>query len=149
MKLWSKQSGGIGVVACSGDGETWLVERADRTKSGDRLPKRKCLEIVNAIDRKTRATTAMLEADPFLGVLQASFSRDGTILVTSEGISTCAIRDGRVGEILYELKNYSVDRLVALAISPDGTHLVTMGELGHPYDDGIILWELTLENAGK
>ena len=45
---------------------------------------------------------------------------------------------------LHTIRHYEADRVVALALSPEGKRLLTMGYPGKGID-GVVLWELAFE----
>lgn len=136
---------GMAFLAASADRGTWLVQTRDPPASGaDSRPSpdmdamlRTHVEIRDAVSQKPRARLKGL-------VNLAAFSADGRILVTSES-HVVVIHDGRTGAVLLQLDHYQGDRVVALAISPDGRHLLTMGRPTDPSDSGTVLWDLAFE----
>jgi WD40 repeat protein len=141
----------IGILACSSGKDSWLVVRGERQETWGRP--RTGIEIWDAKSRKVRAKIGLtpVEGDDS-GLTQAAFSSDGSILVTGDGFKRAVIRDGHTGEILHTVRHYEGDRLVAVAISPDGRHLLTMGRPREREDEdvaGVVLWELTFDHVGK
>jgi WD40 repeat protein len=136
---------GVRILAMSGDRGSWLV--AVGGGCGETIERTTAVEVWDA---KTRKPRARIEVDPestfsaFTGVCQGAFSADGTILVTGD-FRVVDIRDGRTGAILHTIRHYDGDRVVALAISPDGRHLLTMGRPTNHEDDGVVLWQLSFE----
>src|SRR5262249_12134155 len=117
-------------------------ETAGRPQSG--------LEIWDAKKRLVRGYVRLnpVAGDPVPALTQAAFSADGRILVTGDGLRRAAIPSGKSGDVLHTIRHYEPDRLVALALSPDGRHLLTMGRPTVHEDEsvpGVALWELTCE----
>lgn len=138
----------IGILVCSADKESWLVARGERAENFG--GPQGGLEIWDAKARKPRAHVILDPAkDDSTGLTLAAFSADGAVLVTGDGHKRIAIRDGKTGETLHMIRRYEGDRIVALALSPDGRHLLTMGRPTNREDDGVVLWELTFESGRK
>lgn len=138
----------VGILARSGDGLSWLVakEATRETAARPRLG----LEIWDAQKRLPRGTVRLdpIAGDPMAGLTQAAFSYDGRVLVTGDGFRRAVIRSGKTGDILHVIRHYETNRLVGLALSPDGRHLLTMGRPTEREDEevpGVVLWELTFE----
>lgn len=136
----------IQILTVSGDQSSWLVAKLDRAERA-KYPREKSpvVEVWDAKPRRVRARLDLLpEFSSFRGLCHAVFSSDGSVLVTGTN-NVVDIRDGRAGAVLHTISLYEGDRVVAVALSPDGKRLLTMGVPTNRSEDGTVLWELSFE----